>query len=84
MNNKLLIEKGIQLHAALMDVLIASLEPRYDEQGNRIPVPAALVKEIREFLKDNSIYTMDTGPGSAAEELLGKATELFKTGVYHN
>lgn len=79
--------KAIQLYNSLMDAMISALDPRHDpETGQLIPTPAALMKEVREFLKDNDVYTMTSADADKAQSLLDKARDLgidFEPGVYH-
>jgi len=45
-----------ELHQALSDVLTDSLKRKYyDQMGDEIPAPAAILNVARQFLKDNGV-----------------------------
>lgn len=61
-----------QLHGSLAAHLLDQIK---SAQGAGEPLPASLVKEIREFLKDNGVESLPQ-PGSPVGRLLDEAKSL--------
>jgi hypothetical protein len=56
MTNKAAEKELGSLHGKLAEVLKEALEQEYlDDEGNKLPPPAAILNVARQFLKDNKI-----------------------------
>lgn len=60
----------VGLHGKLAEVLKEALEQTYtDEQGNKLPPPAAILNVARQFLKDNKIEVATAPKGTPMGDL---------------